>query len=110
MVDPEGTRKLEPILAADVAGYSRLMQDDDEATVVTLEAYRAVFRESSLMSANSPLSLLFHFLTQFWHVTREIDPCVGVEQFGVRHTGLFEAHGEAFGAVRERHDQALLGI
>jgi adenylate cyclase len=45
MADPEGSRKLEAILAADVAGYSRLMQDDDEATVATLEAYRAVFRE-----------------------------------------------------------------
>lgn len=45
MADPEGIRKLEAILAADVAGYSRLMQADDEATVATLEAYRAVFRE-----------------------------------------------------------------
>ena len=45
MADPEGSRKLEAILAADVAGYSRLMQEDDEATVATLEAYRAVFRE-----------------------------------------------------------------
>ena len=45
MADLEGTRKLEAILAADVAGYSRLVQDDDEATVATLEAYRAVFRE-----------------------------------------------------------------
>jgi adenylate cyclase len=45
MTDPEGTRKLEAILAADVAEYSRLMQDDDEATVATLDAYRAVFRE-----------------------------------------------------------------
>ena len=46
MADPEGNRKLVAILAADVAGYSRLMQDDDEATVTTLEAYRAVFRET----------------------------------------------------------------
>jgi adenylate cyclase len=45
MADPEGVRKLEAILAADVAGYLRLMQHDDEATVTTLEAYRAVFRE-----------------------------------------------------------------
>ena len=45
MGEPEGTRKLEAILAADVAGYSRLMQEDDEATVATLEAYRLVFRE-----------------------------------------------------------------
>jgi hypothetical protein len=35
-------RKLEAILAADVAGYSRLMQGDDEATVAMLEAYRQV--------------------------------------------------------------------
>src|SRR5215831_7108865 len=45
MADPEGTRKLEAILAADVAGYSRLMQDDDEATVALLEVCRSVFRE-----------------------------------------------------------------
>src|SRR5215475_10797065 len=45
MSDPEGIRKLETILAADVAGYSRLMQGDDEATVATLEACRGIFRE-----------------------------------------------------------------
>jgi len=45
MAAPEGTRKLEAILAADVAGYSRLMQEDDDATVATLEAYRLVFSE-----------------------------------------------------------------
>jgi adenylate cyclase len=45
MVDPEGSRRLTAILAADVAGYSRLMQVDDRATVATLEAYRGVFRE-----------------------------------------------------------------
>ena len=48
VADPEGARKLEAILAADVAGYSRLMQEDDEATVATLEAYRSVFREKIL--------------------------------------------------------------
>ena len=41
----EGSRKLEAILAADVFGYSRLMQEDEEFTVATLEAYRSVFRE-----------------------------------------------------------------
>jgi adenylate cyclase len=45
MTDPDGTRKLQAILAADVAGYSRLMQDNERATVGTLEAYRIVFRE-----------------------------------------------------------------
>ncbi len=41
----EQTRKLAAILAADVAGYSRLMQDDDQATVATLDDYRGVFRK-----------------------------------------------------------------
>jgi class 3 adenylate cyclase len=35
-------RKLTAILSADVKGYSRLMGEDEEATVLTLTAYRAV--------------------------------------------------------------------
>ena len=38
-------RKLSTILAADAAGYSRLMGDDDKATVRTLTDYRLVFTE-----------------------------------------------------------------
>ena len=36
-------RKLTAILSADVAGYSRLMQDDEAATVETLESYKQAF-------------------------------------------------------------------
>src|SRR5215510_15741552 len=35
-------RKLVAILSADVKGYSRLMGEDEEATIRTLTAYRAV--------------------------------------------------------------------
>ena len=35
-------RKLTAILSADVAGYSRLMGDDEAATVKTLSAYREI--------------------------------------------------------------------
>jgi adenylate cyclase len=38
-------RKLTAILSADVAGYSRLMQDDEAATVKTLEAYKQIISE-----------------------------------------------------------------
>ncbi|MFN0316197.1 MAG: adenylate/guanylate cyclase domain-containing protein [Burkholderiales bacterium] len=38
------SRKLAAILAADAAGYSRLMQDDDRATVAMLDECRTVFR------------------------------------------------------------------
>jgi len=41
----EGKRKLAAILSADVAGYSRLMGDDEAATVRTLTDYREVFRD-----------------------------------------------------------------
>ena len=41
----EAKRRLAAILSADVAGYSRLMGDDERATLNTLNAYRAVFRE-----------------------------------------------------------------
>ena len=38
-------RKLATILAADAAGYSRLMGDDEKATVQTLTEYRQVFAD-----------------------------------------------------------------
>lgn len=43
MADQGFKRKLTAILSADVAGYSRLMGDDEEATVRTLTSYRTVF-------------------------------------------------------------------
>ena len=42
MVPPETTRRLATILAADVVGYSRLMAEDEEATVRTLRAHREI--------------------------------------------------------------------
>jgi class 3 adenylate cyclase len=38
-------RKLTAILSADVKGYSRLMQDDEAATVKTLEAYKQIISD-----------------------------------------------------------------
>lgn len=42
MTSPATSRRLTTILAADVVGYSRLMAADEEATVGTLRAYRAI--------------------------------------------------------------------
>ena len=42
MADEGFERKLAAILSADVEGYSRLMDDDEEATVRTLTSYRTV--------------------------------------------------------------------
>jgi DNA-binding winged helix-turn-helix (wHTH) protein len=42
---PAGQQRLAAILAADVAGYSRLMAADEHATVMALDAARAVFKK-----------------------------------------------------------------
>lgn len=44
-------QRLTAILAADVAGFSRLMSEDERATVSALEACRAAFREGIVMHA-----------------------------------------------------------
>jgi adenylate cyclase len=46
-------RKLTAILSADVEGYSRLMGDDEEATVRTITAYREVM--ATLIQQHNPL-------------------------------------------------------
>ena len=45
MTDEGFKRKLAAILSADVEGYSRLMDDDEEATVRTLTAYRSAISD-----------------------------------------------------------------
>ena len=42
MTEERVKRKLSAILSADVAGYSRLMGEDEETTVRTITAYREV--------------------------------------------------------------------
>jgi TolB-like protein/class 3 adenylate cyclase/Tfp pilus assembly protein PilF len=44
MSSSEGKQRLAAILAADVAGYSRLMTADERRTVASLDAARAIFR------------------------------------------------------------------
>jgi len=45
MTTQEFKRKLTTIFSADVAGYSRLMGDDEAATVKTLEHYKAIMSD-----------------------------------------------------------------
>jgi adenylate cyclase len=45
-MEPKGFhRKLTAILSADVSGYNRLMQDDEAATVKTLESYKQIISD-----------------------------------------------------------------
>ena len=43
MVGPDVEQRLAGILAADVAGYTRLMADDERATIATITEFRGVF-------------------------------------------------------------------
>ena len=45
MAEVRTKRKLAAILSADVKGYSRLMEDDEEATVCTVTQYREVMTD-----------------------------------------------------------------
>ncbi len=45
MTEKRVKRKISAILSADVAGYSRLMSEDEVSTVRTLEAYRKVISD-----------------------------------------------------------------
>ena len=45
MAIEEGRRKLVAILAADVVGYTRLMADDERATIAALKDARSVFKD-----------------------------------------------------------------
>jgi len=45
MMEERSRRKLTGIFSADVKGYSRLMADDEEATVQTINAYRALMTD-----------------------------------------------------------------
>lgn len=45
MTDEGFRRKLAAILSADVEGYSRLMDDDEEATVRTLTTFRNAIKD-----------------------------------------------------------------
>jgi hypothetical protein len=48
-MEPKGFhRKLTAIVSMDVAGYSRLMQDDEAATVSTLESYTRMMFEKAI--------------------------------------------------------------
>src|SRR5262245_32910105 len=71
-------RKLAAILSADVGGYSRLMGDDEQATRVTLTAYRDIFKqhitahEGRLVDATGD-ALLAEFPSAIEAVTCAID-------------------------------------
>ena len=80
MADEGFKRKLTSILSADAVGYSRLMEDDEEATVRTLTSYREVIatliKHHNGIVVDSPGDNL---LAEFLSVVDAVR-CAGVQQ------------------------------
>src|ERR671919_2821308 len=85
-----GVRKLAALLSADVEGYSRLMREDEAATVHTVTVYRAVIQtlvqQHRGRVVDSPGDNL---LAEFASVVDAVQCAVAMQQeLSVRNTGL----------------------
>ena len=92
MAQEKFKRKLTTILSADVAGYSRLMGDDEAATVKTLEQYKEIMfeliREHRGRVVDSPGDNL---LAEFASVVDAVQCAVATQkELQARNTGLPE--------------------
>jgi adenylate cyclase len=92
MASQDFKRKLTAILSADVEGYSRLMGEDEEATVRTITAYREVMstliRQHSGKVVDSPGDNL---LAEFASVVDAVQCAVAVQkEISARNTELPE--------------------
>ena len=81
MADEGFKRKLTAILSADVEGYSRLMGEDEEATVQTLTSYREVL--STLIQQHNGIVLdspVDNLLAEFVSVVDAVQCAVAVQK------------------------------
>ena len=75
-------RKLAAILSADVAGYSRLMGEDEAGTLATLKAHRAEFIDPAIASHGGRIVKLMGdgALVEFPSVVDAVECAVAVQQ------------------------------
>jgi adenylate cyclase len=92
MAEEKFKRKLTAILSADVAGYSRLMAEDESATVKTLEAYREVMSTLIMQHRGRVIdSPGDNLLAEFTSVVDAVQCAVAVQkEFQARNAELAE--------------------
>ena len=79
--DKTHERKLAAVLAADVAGYSKLMADDELATVAALKQARAVFRDRIAAHSGRLIDTAGDsVLAEFRSVVEAVDCAVEVQE------------------------------
>ncbi len=92
MAEERFTRKLTAILSADVAGYSRLMAEDEAATVKTLETYRGIMSTLIIQHRGRVIdSPGDNLLAEFMSVVDAVQCAVAVQkEFQARNAELPE--------------------
>lgn len=113
----EATRKLAAILSADVAGYSRLMEDDEEATVAALNKCREVFREGIKEHRGRVVDTAGDsVLAEFASVVEAVRAAVGIQETLDQHNDSVPDHrhmrfriGVNLGDVIEQDDGTIYG-
>ncbi len=98
MQEPATPRRLTAILAADVVGYSRLMQDDDQATLRDLTERRALFAERVAARrgriVNAPGDSI---LAEFPSVVDAVECAAGIQrELAARNAGVPQARRMQF--------------
>ncbi|MGJ7506245.1 adenylate/guanylate cyclase domain-containing protein [Variovorax sp. GT1P44] len=117
MNDPELKQRLAAILAADVAGYSRLMSVDERATVAALDTARKVFRAHIASTHGRVIDMAGDsVLAVFDSATGAVSAALAVQaELGKLGAGLPEASrmrfriGVHLGDVIEKADGTVYG-
>ena len=86
----EVQRKLTTIFSTDVQGYSRLMADDETATIRTLTAYKEVI--SAHIEKHGGRVIDFKFNGGGWSLPRTLLPKFPVQQGKYREILCFRAY------------------
>jgi len=113
----DGERRLAALLSADVAAYSRLMADDEAATVRTLADYREIFRDLITRRrgrvVDSPGDAL---LAEFPSAVEAVECAVEIQRALARRNAQLASHrrmdfriGINLGDVIVRDDGSLYG-
>jgi adenylate cyclase len=115
--DQAPRRKLAAILSADVAGYSRLMGEDETATLGTLNTSRAVFRQLIAQhqgrvvdTAGDSVLAIFDSVVEAARCAAEVQRALGAKNEALPATRRMEFRiGVNLGDVIEQADGSIYG-
>jgi TolB-like protein len=108
MATQDFKRKLAAILHADVKGYSRLMGEDEEATVRTLNAYRICISRTAFDQVRNKLKLGYEYIGE--HSVKNIAQPVRVYRVLTEPEDVGKVIGEKMVPPKQRWKLALTAV